>query len=176
VSEAEGEADVAACRCVAGTVGGEGAAAAEAERRDGEARRRSGRRRRVSVAARAGAVGRGRGAMGGGVASRVSEEGAARRIWWEWIGGERGGRRGAEERKWRVRGGGAGMSWCEAESELDAWFGFSLPGCSFRCELGGRSEVSHMVAALQVQPASSPARDRDTPNTQQHRHTQHRSV
>lgn len=38
------------------------------------------------------------------------------------IGGEAvGGGQGKGE-------GGAGMSWCEAERELDAWFGFSLPG------------------------------------------------
>ena len=52
--------------------------------------------------------------------------GASRRIWWDWGGG--GGRR-------EVKLEGAGR-WAElrrgelerGEGELDAWFGFSLPG------------------------------------------------
>jgi hypothetical protein len=61
----------------------------------------------------------------GGVASRVREGrrgGEANLVVVGGIGGEAvGGGQGKGE-------GGAGMSWCEAERELDAWFGFSLPG------------------------------------------------
>lgn len=77
------------------------------------------------------------------------------------IGGEAvGGGQGKGE-------GGAGMSWCEAERELDAWFGFSLPGFFLRCarwEVGGVTHGGWLEAG-------NPASSRPDPDGNQQAHT-----